>query len=534
MRNEEIVSTSAWAPLRHSIFRNLWIAGSVGYIALWMQNVAAAWTMTSLTPSPLMVALTQTAATLPAFLFGLPGGVLADLVDRRRLLLVTNLWLLLAAITLGVLTFTQTIGAWSLLLLTFALGAGYTLQAPAWQATNSDVLPREQVGPSLLLSGISANTARAVGPAIAGVVIAWLGSGAVFAVIALCYLGVIVVVLRWRSPPRRASELPSESLFGGMQAGLRYVRHSPVLVTQFTRCLIVYFSASALWALLPVVARDELGFSASGYGMMMACVGIGAVIGALLTPRLQSRFGPNGLMQGANLVFALVMLCLAYVKSVYPLYVALVIGGIAWIGISAVPNTSIQTGVPAWVRARTIAVFFLTYQVAMAAGAFLWGLIATSFGSPHAIAAAAGVAVFGLAIGHRYPIRFGSEAEVTPSQHWREPLVEVEPGMQDGPVAVQVSYQIDPARRVDFVRAAHALRAIRQRDGASIWRLYRDLGEPDRYVERFVVDSWGEYLRQRTRATLADKQIEERAAAFHIGNTPPRMFHFISESMPAD
>lgn len=525
---------SAWGPLKYRMFRVLWLAGSFTYIALWMQNVAAAWTMTSLTSSPLMVALIQTAATLPAFLLGLPGGVLADLLDRRRLLLATNIWMLLAAAILSILTYSDNIEAWSLLLLTFALGAGATLQAPAWQATSSDVLPRAQVPAGLSLNGISANMSRAVGPALAGILIAVFGSSAVFASNAFCYLMVIVVLLRWQSPPRRSGELPPEGLFGGMQAGLRYVRHSPALGIQYGRCLVVYFSASALWALLPIVARDQLGFGADGYGLLMACLGIGAVIGGLLLARLQHRFGPNWLMQTANVLFAVVMLCLAYVTTPVILCAALLIGGLAWIGISAVPSAAIQTAVPAWVRARVIAVFFLTFQVAMAAGGFLWGLVATHFGTPQALAAAASLVIVSLALGRRFPIRMGNDAEVTPSLHWHEPVVEVEPNMEDGPVAVQVGYQIDPTRRKAFVRAAYALGTIRQRDGASSWRLYRDLEEPDRYVERFIVGSWGEYLRQRTRATQADKLAEERAHTFHIGAKAPRMLHFITESTPEE
>lgn len=316
-------ASSAWAPLRHAVFRRLWLASSAGYIALWMQNVAAAWTMTSLTSSPLMVALIQTAATLPAFLFGLPGGVLADLLDRRLMLLASNLWLLVAASILCALIFSGHIGPWTLLALTFAAGAGYTLQAPAWQATNSDVLPRSLVPASLSLNGISANASRAVGPAIAGGLIAAVGAGAVYGLNAFCYAAVVAVLLTWRNPPRRSSDLPSESLLGGIQAGLRYVRHSHALVIQLARCLVVYFSASALWALLPVAAKTQLNLGASGYGMLLACLGGGAVIGAMLLAKLQARYGPNALMQAANLVFALVTLCLAYVPLPFVVYVAL-------------------------------------------------------------------------------------------------------------------------------------------------------------------------------------------------------------------
>ena len=525
---------SAWAPLQHRVFRALWLAGTAGFLGLWMQNVAAAWTMTSLSPSPLMVALIQTAATLPAFLLGLPGGVLADLLDRRRLLIATNTWMLLSVATLSILTYTGNVNAWSLLLLTFAVGAGNTLQAPAWQAATSDVLPRPLITAGLSMNAVSANMARAVGPALAGLLILWFGSGAVFTINVFCYLFVISVLLRWKGSARKSGELPSEGLLGGMQTALRYVRHSPSLVKLYGRCLAVYFSGSALWALLPVVARTQLGFGAAGYGLLMAFLGTGAVAGSLMLAQQIHRHGPNRLMQGATLLTALSLLGLGFITDHVIICVVSFLAGVGWIGIGAVPNLVIQTAVPTWVKARAIAVFFLTFQVGMASGSVLWGFIASHFGTPTALAVAAGFVIVSFVIGQRFPMRMGNDADVTPSLHWLDPKVEIEPDMEDGPVAVQLTYQIDPARRQEFTRAAYALGSIRQRDGANTWRLYRDLEEPDRYVERFIVGSWGEYLHQRSRATVTDQETEQRALAFHVGSEPPRMLHFIAEPAPED
>lgn len=524
--------TSPWSPLQHKVFRALWTAGLVSYIGVWMQNVGAAWLMTSLTTSPLMVALIQTATTLPAFLLSLPGGMLADLMDRRRLLLFTSGWMVFSVAAIAALTFSGDIGPWSLLALTFALGAASALQMPAWQSTTSDTLPRTLVPTGIALAGISYNVARAVGPALAGVIIASFGSGVVFAVTTLCYMAMFSVLLRWQSPPRRTSDLPPESMLGGIQSGLRYVRHSPPVLGQILRTVITMTCASALWALLPVAARAQLGLDAGGYGLLLTCLGGGAVLGAMNLARLRERFGTDRTVNTATFLFALAMFCLAFVKTHGIVYVALVGGGFCWLCMTAVSAAVVQTSVPTWVRARVVSIFFLSFQASMAIGAVLWGSIASHLDVSFALAIAAGFLVVTLPYARRYRLKMGSEAEVTPSMHWTQIAVDAEPDPEDGPVAVQIAYRINPAYRREFSDAAYAIRRIRQRDGATSWRLYKDLSDPSCYIERFVVDSWAEYLRQQARATLADKLAQERVFAFHVAIDPPQMRHFIMEPPP--
>jgi MFS family permease len=521
-------------PLRHKVFLVLWSAGLASSIGIWMQVIGAAWLMTTLTTSPLMVALVQTAATLPAFLFGLPGGVLADIVDRRRLLLATLAWMAVTVGILCLLTMADALTPWTVLLLTGAIGAASALQAPAWQSAPAEILPRAILPEALALLSMSGNGARALGPALAGVFIAAFGTASVFAATAACFVLSLIAVSRVRFPSRRASDLPPERLLGGMQSGIRYIRHSPTLRGQILRVFASITCAGAVFALLPVIAKNQLALNAGGYGLLTACMGGGAVMGAILIGRLQRRFDDDAMIIAAIVLFAASTLFVAYIHVTAVAAVALVIAGFCWLAMGALPNAAVQTALPAWVRARGVALFLLAFQASQAIGAVVWGWMANHIGASHTLAVTALLLVTTLLYSRHHPLRMGSEAEVTPSMHWAEPVVAVEPDPDDGPVAVEVGYQISPAKRAEFVRAAYALSIIRMRDGAISWRLYRDLSDPTRYVERFVVDSWIEYQRQRIRATLADQLTEEHMQRFHLGTDPPRMLHFIMEPEPAE
>jgi MFS family permease len=306
---------SPWSPLRQAVFRALWIAAVASNIGTWMQSVGAAWLMTSLTPSPLLVALMQTATSLPVFLVGLPAGTLADVVDRRKLLLVTQAWMLLAALVLGVITWAGLVSAGALLALTFLLGLGAALSGPAWQAIIPDLVEREEIAPAVALDAMGINVARAVGPAIGGLVVAAASPGAVFLLNAASFLGILVVIYRWRRT-HTPSDIPPEAMLGATAAGLRYVRHAPALQTVLVRIGVFSLGASALWALLPVVARRNLGLDATGYGIILGSLGLGAVGGALLLPRLRRALPIDTLTATATLVFAGTTLALAYLRVV--------------------------------------------------------------------------------------------------------------------------------------------------------------------------------------------------------------------------
>jgi len=521
------MNSSAWSPLRLPVFRALWLASVASNIGTTMQDVGGAWLMTSLAPSPILVALMQTASSLPIFVVALPAGALADLVDRRRLLLITQGWMLVAAATLGLLTLAHLTTPLVLLALTFLLGLGGAMNAPAWQAIVSELVPREELLPAVSLNGVGYNLARAVGPAIGGLIVAAAGSWAVFLLNASSFLGVMVVLYRWRHQPQE-SLAPAERLIGAVRAGNRYVRYSPALRAVLVRTGIFILCGSAVWALLPLLARSELKLSAAGYGTLLGCFGAGAVAAATLLPRLRNRLSTDGIVGGATVIYALVALGLAFVEWLPLVFVLMAGGGAAWMTLMSTLNASAQTSVRAWVRARALGVYLLVFQGGLAIGSVCWGAIAARWGLRDALLGAAGGLFLGLVALPRFRLDRGAELDLTPSQHWPNPAMEYEPDAEQGPVLVEVEYRIDPARLEEFSRAMHRVGVARRRDGAYRWGMWHDIAEPGRCIETFVIESWGEHLRQHERVTISDREAEVQAYAFHIGDAPPVVSHFIS------
>lgn len=524
-------TTSAWSPLRQPLFRSMWIAAVTSNIGTWMHDVGAVWLMTSLTPSPLMVALMQTATSLPFFLLALPAGALADILDRRRLLLIMQGWMLAVAAVLGVLTLVGAATPWLLLALTFALGLGAAMNTPAWQAITPELVSRDELPAAVALSGVGINLARAVGPAVGGVIVAAAGSGAVFLLNAASFVGVLLALYWWRRSPRQ-SALPAEHVIGAMRAGLRYVRHAPAVHAVLMRCGLFILGGSALWALLPLVARREMGLEAIGYGGLLGAMGAGAIAGAALLPRVRARLTVDLLVVGATVVFAAVSAMLAFVRDFWWLCGAMLAGGVAWIALMSSFNVAAQAAVPAWVRARGLALYLLVFQGGMAAGSALWGGVAARAGIDVALVCAAIGLVAGLAATRRYRLRTVEGLDLTPSVHWPEPTVAFETARDRGPVLVTVEYRIDPAHGSAFAEAMREVRRERLRDGARRWDLFRDANDPERYVETFLVESWDEHLRQHSRVTVADRAAETRARTLHRGDKPVVIAHLIAEHLP--
>jgi MFS family permease len=530
---ERAAVASTWSPLRNPIFRALWVATVVSNIGTWMHNVGAAWLMTSLAPSPTMVALVQAATSLPVFLVGLPAGALADMVDRRRFLLVTQDWMLVAAAVLGALTLADLVTPWGLLVLTFALGLGAAMNAPAWQAIVPELVPRSELHTAIALNSIAFNIARVIGPALGGLVIAGLGSGAVFLLNAISFLGVMIVLYRWQRFPQE-SHVPAEHITGAIRAGLRYVRHAPALRIVLVRSCVFILCGSALWALLPLVARGELGLDATGYGVLLGSLGAGAIAGAIVLARIRQRLASDPLVAVATVLFAAATLLLASTRNVALLCGVMAMAGMAWMALMSTLNAAAQTTVPAWVRARAMAVYLLLFQGGMAVGSTLWGAVASHVGIPLALFYAALGLIVGLAVMVRYRLTTDDEVDLTPSMHWHDPPVASELRLEDGPVLVTVEYHIDPQRMPEFVQAMQALRLVRRRDGAIRWGLFSDTANPSRCVETFVVESWAEHLRQHERFTMTDRIAEEQVRAFHIGEEPPKVSHLLSAHVTDD
>jgi MFS family permease len=521
-------ASSSWSPLFYTWFRWIWIASIVSNIGTWMQNVGAAWAMATMpSSSALLVALVQTATNLPVFLLGVPAGAFGDIVDRRKLLLITQGWMLAAAGALGVLTITGTNGPWTLLWLTFALGLGATMNGPAWQAIMPELVPKSELPAAIALNSLGFNLARAVGPALGGIVVAAIGAGAAFILNAVSFVGVMIVLYLWKRAPEHSST-STESVMAAMWAGMRYVRFAPTMHSVLLRSGTFVLSASALWSILPLVAKVELHKESSGFGLLLGCLGAGSILGALVIGRLRRLFSAESIVTSAVVVFGLVNIALAYLASFAAVSLVLLVGGVAWMSVNANLNTAAQTSVPAWVRARAMALYLLVFQGAMAVGSVIWGEIASRFGL-RATLLIAGIALCAAAVATaRLRLTSSGETDITPSLHLPEPALLVERHPEHGPVLVTVEYFIELKRGADFARAMDAVRRIRRRDGAIRWGLFEDAATPGRYIETFVVESWAEHLRQHERMTVTDRDKESIALAFHLGAEPPRVTHWIA------
>lgn len=520
---------SVWRPLSEPLFRALWLAAVASNIGTWMHNVGADWLMTTLAPSPLMVALMQTAENAPLFMLALPAGALADMVDRRRLLLYTQSWMLVSAVSLALLTFLGFTTPWVLLLLIFALGLGSALNAPAWQAIVPELIPRSELSSAVSLNSVAFNIARAVGPALGGMIVAAVGSWAVFLLNSVSFVGVIIVLYRWQREPTESIS-PTERIVGAMRAGVRYVRHDPGLRAVLVRTGVYVSCASALWALLPLVARQQLGLGAFGYGVLLGGLGAGAIMAAFFLPVVRRRVSLNALVICGTIVFAVVTALLATVRIFPLLCVAMIFGGMAWMSLMSSFNVSAQTLVPGWVRARALAIYLLVFFGGMALGSAAWGVIATHIGISRSLLCAAGALLVGLVAAWFFPLRISEQLDLEPSLHWSEPTFVNEPDPRAGPVLVTVDYLIDPERAEEFLAAIRELGRILRRDGAARWGLFADTARPGHYIETFLVESWAEHMRQHARVTGEDRVVQDRVRSFHIREAPPAVTHLIAEN----
>lgn len=534
--------TSAWAPLRRPLFRDRLIASVISNTGSWMQDTAGTWLMTALTSSPLLIALMQTAATLPVLLFGLPAGAMADIFDRRRLLLFWGTWLLIAAVLLSVLTLAGWITPWALLGLTFLLSVASGMNGPTWQAIVPELVPREELPDAIALNSGAFNLARAIGPAMGGLAVAafasvWLGAGLVFLLNAVSFIAVLVVIYRWHRTPVFKSALPAERLLGSVRSGIRYVRYEPAVQAILIRAFAQTFCVSGMWALLAVVAKQNLQHGALGYGILNGCIGLGAVFGAMLLPRLRRQLTPDEIVSGEAGIFTLTLLVMAWVHHWLALVLVLVLGGVAWTSTASSFNIAIQLSVPGWVQARALGVYQMVFLGGLAIGSAFWGGLAERVGTPITLSIAAGALLAGLPVLRRFSIGTGMGRDHSPSPLARAltpaaPQIVIEPNPEAGPVLIMVSFQIDAKRSAEFAQAAHELGKVRRRNGAVRWALFSDPSDPTHYVETYVLESWLARERQLERFTVADKALRKRVFSFHVGAAPPAVSRLILARAP--
>jgi MFS family permease len=518
---------AAWAPLGLPVFRMLWCTWLAANLSMWMNDVAAAWMMTSLAPTPVWVALVQTASTLPVFLLGLPSGALADILDRKRFFFWTQLWVTTVALLMCAAVLTGAMTAPLLLALNFANGIGLALRWPVFAAIVPELVPRAQLPAALALNGVSMNASRIAGPLLAGMLIASFGSQYVFMLNALLSLLAAWLITRWRRTPV-PQPLGREKLLSAMRVGLQFVGQSPHLQGVLVRVSLFFLYSTASIALLPLVARGLPGGDASTYTLLLASMGAGAIVTAMLLPRLRQRWSRDGLVARGAALYSVGMVGVALAPSPWVASPAMFISGMAWITTANALSVSAQLGLPNWVRARGMSMYQMSIMGASAAGAALWGQIATWTSVPVSLLVAAAVGLVAVLAANRWLGNTHAEEDQTPATTLAQPVVASPP--PSGQVLVNIEYHVDPKRADEFRALMQQSRSSRLRHGVLSWELLRDIHEPGRFVEQFVDPSWNEHLRRFQRLTAADAALRDRRNAFHLGDTPPRVTRCVVES----
>jgi MFS family permease len=526
MSADNTSTSGSFVPLRQTTFAVLWAATVLGNTGSFMRDVASSWLVTDLAAGPAAVSLIQAAGALPVFLLAIPAGVLSDILDRRRFLIAVQILLGCVSLSLMALSWFGLMTVTSLVALTFIGGIGAALMGPTWQAIVPELVPQKDVKSAVALNSLGINIARSIGPAAGGLLLAAFGAAFTYGADVASYVLVIAALVWWKCPAKGEDAL-AEGFAGAFRAGLRYVRASREVHVVLLRAAIFFLFASAVWALLPLVARNLLGGDAGFYGIVLGAVGVGAIGGALVMPRLRARLDSDGLMLLAAVVTAAVMAILALAPPRWIALPGLLFLGGAWIIALTTLNGAAQAVLPNWVRGRALAVYLTVFNGAMTLGSLAWGALAEGLGvSLTLLVSAAGLVIVALVL-HRIKLPRG-EAELLSSNHWPEPLV-AEPMPHDrGPVLILIEYHVAKSDRAAFFEAVHTLSGERRRDGAYGWGITEDAADPEKLVEWFMVESWAEHLRQHHRVSKADADLQAGVQRFHIGSAAPTVRHFLT------
>ena len=513
-------ATSPWAPFRHRAFAVIWTATLVSNVGTWMYSSACGWLMTGLNPSPLMVSLVQVATTLPLFLFAMPAGALTDSLDKRKFLAWGEGVITATSAVFAVLVWLKLVTAPVLLIFAFLVAAGGAFTAPGWQAITTLLVPKADLQPAVAANSVGVNVSRAIGPALGGALLGVFGIAAPFVINAVSNLGVIFAMLWWRPPRRRGSSLPPERIWAAIMTGVRYARFSRPLSSTLIRNAGFFVFASAYWALLPLVARNQVSGGPTLYGILLGVIGASAVGGAFALPWLNARLGPDRLVAAGTLGTSAATALFGLAHSAPVALLAGAVAGASWIASLSSLSISAQTALPEWVRGRGLALYVTVMFGSLSLGSLLWGQVATGFGVPRALfAAAAGGAVTAFAL-RRWKLHGGVGMDLSPALHWPSPVTTGDFDHSRGPVLVTLAYQIDPADRSAFLKALRRLGRERRRDGSYRWRAYEDPAVKGRFVEIFMDDSWTDHLRHHERITNADRELEAAVHRFQVGEGP--------------
>ena len=521
---------STLSPFRHPAFTVLWLATVVSNIGVWMQNAAAGWLMTGLTSDPFLVSLVQVATSVPMFLFALPAGALADIVDRRRLLIAMQVAATVLVAAFGFLVHAGRVTPGALLAFVALAGTAAVLIMPAWQSIVPQLVPRAHLQPAVALNSVGLNISRAIGPALAGLVITLWGLASPFWVNAATTLGVIAALIWWH--PKEdvaAGRLPPERFYHAISTGLRHARYNPHLRATLIRAAGFFVTASAYWALLPLVARHQIAGGPALYGLLLGAIGAGAVCAAFVLPLLKRHLGPDRLVAAAVIGTAAAMILFGLARQPPVALVASVLAGVSWISALATLNVSAQVALPGWVRGRGLSIFVAVMFGSLTVGSAFWGKVAVWAGLPATHFTAATAALITIPLLWSWKLQTGAALDLTPSMHWPEPVLAQEVEEDRGPVLVTVEYLIRPEDRAPFLVALTKLGDERRRDGAFDWWLFEDVEKPGCFLETFMLDSWIEHMRQHARVSNTDRELQERVRGFHIQGTP-QVTHFLAAS----
>jgi predicted MFS family arabinose efflux permease len=520
-------TSSPWAPFRHKTFAVIWVATVVSNIGGWMSSAASGWLMTSLDSSPFIVAMVQAATTLPLFLLAIPAGALSDIVDRRKYLVAGELFIMVSSIVFAFLVTRHLITPASLLLMTFIVSVGSAMIGPAWQAVVPVLVPKADLPPAIALNSAGVNVSRAVGPALGGLLVSAFGIAAPFWIDAFSNAGTIATLLRWRPPAKARARLPPERLGSAVRAGLRHARYNPHLTATLMRAAAFFMFASAYWALLPLVARQQIDSSPALYGVLLGAIGVGAVGGTFTLQRLKERLGADGLLAlgATGTALASVLFGLSRTSSITA--IASLIAGASWIASLSVLNVSAQVALPDWVRGRGLAVFATVLFGSSSLGSVVWGEVGSIAGVSPALLLAAGGGLLAIPLTWRWKLQTGAGVDFSPSMHWPAPVTTHEVEEDRGPVLVTVEYNVDSKNRAALLRALGRYAKERRRDGAYEWRLFEDPAREGRFIETFLTDSWLEHLRAHERVTKADRILEQIVYRFQIDGRPPKTTHLL-------
>jgi MFS family permease len=514
-------------PFKHAAFTIVWTATVVSNIGGWMQSAAAGWLMTTLDADPRTVSMVQVATLLPMFLLGLPAGALADILDRRRLLLVVETIQMFLIGALAWLVALHRVTTIDLLVFTFLQGVASALVSPTWQAIVPQLVEPEDLSPAVALNSAGINISRAVGPALTGLVIAWWGMSSPFWIDSASGIGVIAALFWWHAGSRTSRTLPPERFGSAILVGLRHARYNPRLRATLVRATGFFTFAAAYWALLPLVAKNQIAGGAGLYGLLLGVIGAGAVVGAFILPRFRARLGTDGLITLGTLGTALALFLFGAARQPAVAFIASALAGVSWIIVVATLNVSAQMALPGWVRGRGLSTYATVLFGALTLGSLVWGQIASllSLSAAHYLAAAG--ALLAVPLLQRWKLQSGALVDLSPSMHWPEPVVAAKVDDDRGPVLVTLEYHIAAENTDAFLQAMRRIAAERKRDGAYRWGIFEDTSVAGRWLETFLVDSWIEHQRQHRRVTKADRLTETEVRRFQTGGAP-KVTHYIA------